>query len=102
MMEYKENPIQRRTIADYYESMKQDRQPYLDKAKEAAKYTIPSLIADRDTQKQSKKNVKVIETPNQSVGADGVNNLSAKITTTMLPPNQTLRTFIRSVRFVEQ
>ena len=31
----------RRTLAEEYESLKQDRQPYLDKAREAAKYTIP-------------------------------------------------------------
>ena len=94
-MEIKEdtNVKKRRTLAQEYESMKQDRQPYLDKAKEACKYTLPSLIADRDTQKTSKKNVKVIETPNQSVGADGVNNLASKITMTMLPPNQTFFKF---------
>lgn len=82
-----------RTLAAEYELLKQDRQPYLDKAKEACKYTLPSLIADRDTKKNNKKNVKNIATPNQSVGADGVNNLSAKITTTMLPPNQTFFKF---------
>lgn len=94
-MEIKEdtNVKKRRTLAQEYENMKQDRQPYLDKAKEACKYTLPSLIADRDTQKTSKKNVKVIETPNQSVGADGVNNLASKITMTMLPPNQTFFKF---------
>ena len=92
-MKYKETDKKCRTLADEYQNLKQERQPYLDKAKEAAKYTIPSLIADRDSQKQTGKNVKIIETPNQSVGADGVNNLSAKITTTMLPPNQTFFKF---------
>ncbi len=92
-MEYKDSEIKRRTLADEYESLKQDRQPYLSKAKEACKYTIPSLIADCDTKKNNRKIVKIIETPNQSVGADGVNNLSAKITTTMLPPNQTFFKF---------
>lgn len=92
-MEYKKTNKKCRTLADEYQDLKQERQPYLEKAKEAAKYTIPSLIADRDTQKQTKRNVKIIETPNQSVGADGVNNLAAKITTTMLPPNQTFFKF---------
>lgn len=92
-MEYKENVKKTRTLAEEYQLMKQDRQPYLDKAKEACKYTLPSLIADRDSQKQNKNNVKVIETPNQSVGADGINNLAAKITMTMLPPNQTFFKF---------
>ena len=93
MMEDKETDKKYRSLAEEYQDLKQDRQPYLDKAKEAAKYTIPSLIADKDTQKQTRRNVKIIETPNQSVGADGVNNLSAKITTTMLPPNQTFFKF---------
>lgn len=92
-MEGKETDKKYRSLAEEYQDLKQDRQPYLEKAKEAAKYTIPSLIADKDTQKQTRKNVKIIETPNQSVGADGVNNLSAKITTTMLPPNQTFFKF---------
>lgn len=92
-MEGKEIDKKYRSLAEEYQDLKQDRQPYLDKAKEAAKYTIPSLIADKDTQKQTRRNVKIIETPNQSVGADGVNNLSAKITTTMLPPNQTFFKF---------
>lgn len=82
-----------RTLASQYELMKQDRQPYLDKAKEACKYTLPSLIADSDTKKNNRKNVKLIYTPNQSIGADGVNNLASKITTTMLPPNQTFFKF---------
>lgn len=71
-----------KTLASKYENMKQDREPYLNKAKEAAKYTLPSLLKDDDS------NVMSYETPNQSVGADGINNLSAKVTLTMLPPNQ--------------
>jgi hypothetical protein len=81
---------QKRTLASEYESMKQDRQPYLEKAKLAAKYTIPSLIAD-NTNKQNA--IKQIETPNQSVGADGINNLASKVILTMLPPNQTFFKF---------
>ena len=69
-------------LASEYESMKNDRQPYLDKAREAAKYTLPSLLKDDNG------DVMVYETPNQSIGADGVNNLASKVTLTMLPPNQ--------------
>lgn len=92
-MEYKETEKKYRTLAEDYQNLKQDRQPYLDKAKEAASYTIPALITDSTTQKNNRKNVKKIVTPNQSVGADGVNNLSAKVTLTMLPPNQTFFKF---------
>lgn len=34
------------SLGAVYERMKIDRQTYLDKAKEAAKYTIPTLITD--------------------------------------------------------
>lgn len=71
------------SLANLYERMKTDRQQYLDKAKEAAKYTIPSLITD-----EYNSSPKVIETPHQSVGADGINNLASKTTLALLPPNQ--------------
>ena len=74
-----------RTIQSEYDRLKPERDPYLTKALEAAKYTIPSLISNDD---QTKASVKVYTTPNQSIGADGVNNLSSKVTLTMLPPNQ--------------
>ena len=70
------------TLATEYSRLKIDREPYLTKAKEAAKYTIPSLLKEDNT------NVQTLRTPNQSVGADGINNLSAKVTLAMLPPNQ--------------
>lgn len=76
------NPTSKKTLADEYNNLKNDRQPYLDKAKEAAKYTIPSLLKETDAK------VQTLTQPNQSVGADGVNNLSAKVTLAMLPPNQ--------------
>lgn len=52
-MDIKDNEVEKkhRTLAAEYQLMKQDRQPYLDKAKVACTYTLPSLIADRDTKK---------------------------------------------------
>lgn len=79
----KESP-KKPTLASEYKNMTQDRETYLSKAKEAAKYTIPSLIKDDNNGNQ----VQTLEQPNQSIGADGVNNLSAKVTLAMLPPNQ--------------
>lgn len=81
-MDLQEETTPVRTLASDYERMKLDRQPYLDKALEAAKYTIPSLLNDDSS------SMKSLTTPNQSVGADGINNLSAKTTLAMLPPNQ--------------
>lgn len=68
-----------------YEKLKLIREPYLQKAREAARYTIPSLLTSDDKVNQTPKK---ITTPNQSIGADGVNNLSAKTTLALLPPNQ--------------
>lgn len=73
-----------------YERLRSERQIYLDKAKEACKYTIPSLITD-DNQKNTA--VLTYKTPNQSVGADGINNLASKMVLTLLPPNQTFFRF---------
>ena len=50
-MEFKENDKEspkKRTLASEYRSMEQDRQTYLTKAKEAARYTIPSLLKDNN------------------------------------------------------
>lgn len=78
-----------RTIASEYLEMKQERQPYLDKAIAAAGYTFPTMYSQEtkitDGIKTPKRKGK---TPNQSVAADGINNLASKITMTLLPPNQ--------------
>lgn len=88
----KKEEITRKTIASEYQNLKADREPWIQAAKEAAKYTIPSIAPEDDTSTKSQTKRKTY-TPNQSVGADGVNNLSAKITTTLLPPNQTFFRF---------
>lgn len=80
----KQESPQKKTLASEYKNMEKDRETYLIKAKEAAKYTLPSLIKDNNNGNQAQ----TYEQPNQSVGADGVNNLSAKVTLAMLPPNQ--------------
>lgn len=77
-----------KSLENIYQSLITDRQPYLTKALISASYTIPSLITDGNF-----VGAKTIETPNQSVGADGVNNLASKVTLTMLPPNQTFFKF---------
>lgn len=76
-----------------YEKMKQDREMWLSAAKEAAKYTLPSIVSDDTLTKAGGTTRQVMSTPNQSIGADGVNNLAAKVTMTLLPPNQTFFRF---------
>lgn len=65
-----------------YESLVQDRQPFLDRAIEASRYTIPTLIPPLGHTKSTK-----YYTPYQSVGARGVNNLASKLLQTLFPSN---------------
>ncbi len=68
-------------IASRYARMVPTRQPYIDRARECAKLTIPSLFPE-EGQKTSK-----IIAPYQGVGARGVNNLAAKLMLGLFPPN---------------
>ena len=59
-----------------------DRKPYTDRAEDCAAYTIPSLFP-----KESDTGSTAYKTPWQSIGARGVNNLSAKLLLALMPPN---------------
>ena len=65
-----------------YERLKSDRQPYVDRAVDCAKVTIPALFTKENDDKSTK-----YETPYQSVGARGVNNLASKLILALMPPN---------------
>lgn len=65
-----------------YERLKNDRQPYIDRAVDCAKVTIPSLFPQESDDKSTK-----YDTPYQSVGARGVNNLASKLILALMPPN---------------
>jgi len=64
------------------------RQVYLDRAYKAAELTLPSLIPPEyhDANNSYKE-------ANQSIGADGTNNLANKFAWTLLPPNDTFFKF---------
>lgn len=68
--------------AKRYEKLSAMRDIYLDRAREAAKYTIPSLIPESGHGASTK-----IYTPYQGIGARGVNNLASKLLLSLLPPN---------------
>lgn len=87
-----ENEERKYTLSSEYDRMKPDRESWLNAAIIAAKYTIPAIMPD-DTSIDKSRNKTTLKSPNQSVGADGINNLSAKVTLTMLPPNQTFYRF---------
>lgn len=69
-------------IISIYNRLATDRQEYLDRARENALVTIPHLMPPEGTTPGSR-----LSTPYQSVGSQGVNTLTAKLTTTLIPPN---------------
>lgn len=66
-----------------YRELESDRQPFLDRARECSKLTIPSLIPPDD-----QANGQRLRSTFQSIGANGCNNLASKLLLTMLPPNE--------------
>ena len=65
---------QQSTAAVRYANLETDREPYHTRAVNNAKLTIPMLFPDKDATATTK-----YETPYQSIGARGVNNLGAKL-----------------------
>ncbi len=70
------------TAAGRYRQLETDRQPYLDRARQASKLTIPYLMPEEGHKGSSK-----LPTPYQAMGSRGVNNTSAKLLLTLFPPN---------------
>lgn len=71
-----------RTAAGRYSQLEMARQPFLDRARDAAKLTIPSLLPPMGVTGSMK-----LPTPFQGLGARGVNNLASKLLLTLFPPN---------------
>lgn len=71
------------SIAKTYENMAADRDAFLSRARSCAELTIPTLMPPEGHTGSTQYN-----TPFQSVGARGVNNLASKLLMTLLPPNQ--------------
>ena len=69
------------TAKERYETLKADRQQFLDRARECSELTIPSLIPDEGHNSTSE-----LYSPFQSVGARGVNNLASKLLLLLLHP----------------
>ena len=65
-----------------YARYSSDRDNYLRRGREAALFTIPTLLPTESSSSSTD-----ITTPFQSIGAEGVNNLSAKLLLSLLPPN---------------
>jgi len=78
-----DTPVAPVTAKGQYDKLHAKRQPYLDRAKDAAVYTIPTLMPEQLTETD---NV-TFDTPWQSLGARGVNSLASKLLMALLPPN---------------
>lgn len=70
------------SAAALYEARVTDRAPFVKRAEEASKLTIPSLFPPNGA-----TGATTLHSPFQSVGARGMNNLASKMVLTLLPPN---------------
>src|SRR5687768_1361704 len=70
------------SLKSRYAKLETDRLPYLQRARECAELTIPSLLPPQGSTGSTR-----LPTPYQSLGARGVNNLASKLLLTLLPPN---------------
>jgi hypothetical protein len=69
------------TAQGRYETLKSERDPFLRRAEEVVSLTIPTLLPREGHSATSE-----LPQPYQSVGARGINNLSAKVLLALFPP----------------
>lgn len=82
-MEQSTDNINPMSGAGKYEGLKSKRESYLTRAREASALTIPYIMPREGDSGHTR-----YDTPYQSIGARGVNNLSSKIVLSLLPPGQ--------------
>ena len=70
------------TAKSAYERLSNDRNMYITRAEDCAKYTIPSLFPQNGSNAST-----TFSTPYQSFGARAVNNLTSKLALALMPPN---------------
>ena len=70
------------TCSGKYAKLETARRTFLDRARECAELTIPSLMP-----KDGHSSASRLPTPWQGIGARGVNNLASKLLLALLPPN---------------
>jgi hypothetical protein len=72
-----------------YDDLGSLRTPFLDRGRDAAKLTIPSLLPPDGHNPTSR-----LPTPYQGIGARGLNNLASKLLLALLPPNSPFFRFV--------
>lgn len=72
-----------KTAKSRYNTLEAIRDPFLDRARDSAEFTIPSIMPREYHSKHT-----TLHTPYQGIGARGTNNLSSKLLLALLPPNQ--------------
>lgn len=70
------------TLKQRYDKLDPDRELFLNRAEAASKLTLPMLIPEKGHTSSTE-----FETPWQSIGSRGVNNLASKILLALFPPN---------------
>lgn len=70
------------TAKDRYNKLETERNAYTDRAEKCAKYTIPMAFPKKTDNANTN-----YETPYQSIGARGVNNMTSKLMLALFPPN---------------
>lgn len=84
-------------IAALYARLENERNDFLDRARQNALLTIPSLYPPEGTTSAS-----VLHKPSQSIGAHGVKTLAAKLLMTVLPANTPMFRYSVSDEAVEE
>jgi len=70
------------SIQAQYNKMEMNREQYLERARECAELTIPTLIPPKNINEATE-----YKTPYQSIGARGVMNLASKLMLALFPPH---------------
>lgn len=80
-----DNNHENETCKELYERLAEDRWSFLDRARQCAELTLPTLIPPEGHSSRT-----VFRTPWQSIGSRGVNNLASKLLLSLFPPNTPL------------
>lgn len=80
-----------------YTELSSTREPFLRRARDCAKLTIPTLIPD-----DGATGATDYHTPYQAMGARGVNNLASKLLLSQFPANQTFVRFVPTAQAAEE